>query len=436
MANYVLITGAGVDKSAGIDFPLANRLLPEIAQFIKGDGSEFDKALRSAIPNLRFDFSKYINTAINSLTSRDDSELRRTVELVQAAVSSLDDSDQAKKQGEVIVRLFNKLAEIQASSKIDDDTHDLIKEAFGDEFNESDFVVEVHKMSLSDTFKAILKLTLKQSLTDKSNSIADAIASDLLDIEQLLIQKFLGFYNQKSSDVSNYIYISWCLWGYLVHKQREVLGKFSDGNLPFYSNLPSGISAITLNYTTFLVANDFENTVYFHGGLNEYVRMDTRQLLPIENVNSRNVEEFISTEIAQNIELNHDDFTDNRHVIPSLIPPLKLKPVLSHKYIQVWNTAAKLIHEADKVVVVGYSFNSADEHFNDIVRNGSNRKYDIVAPDVLSISYMKRIEKVFGVSLSSFTNTTIQEKQAKVTLNIRLISAKADEIDIGQLFES
>jgi len=203
MANYVLITGAGVDKSAGIDFPLANRLLPEIAQFIKGDGSEFDKALRSAIPNLRFDFSKYINTAINSLTSRDDSELRKIVELVQAAVSSLDESDQAKKQGEVIVRLFNKLAEIQASSKIDDETHDLIKEAFGDEFNESDFVVEVHKMSLSDTFKAILKLTLKQSLTDKSNPISDAIASDLLDIEQLLIQKFLGFYNQKASDVSN-----------------------------------------------------------------------------------------------------------------------------------------------------------------------------------------------------------------------------------------
>lgn len=49
---------------------------------------------------------------------------------------------------------------------------------------------------------------------------------------------------------------------------------------------------------------------------------------------------------------------------------------------------------------------------------------------------MKRIEKVFGVLLSSFTNTTIQAKQAKVTSNIRLISAKADEIDIGQLFES
>ena len=86
MANYVLITGAGVDKSAGIDFPLANRLLPEIAKFIKGDGSEFDKALRSAIPNLRFDFSKYINTAINSLTSRGDSELRRTVGLDRKSV--------------------------------------------------------------------------------------------------------------------------------------------------------------------------------------------------------------------------------------------------------------------------------------------------------------------------------------------------------------
>jgi hypothetical protein len=435
MAKNVLITGAGVDKTSGIDFPLANRLLPEIAQFIQGGGVEFDKALRSAIPNLRFDFAKYINAAINSLTNRSDNDIRRIVQIIQDAVNSIeDDSDQSKKQGIVIVRLFNKLAQIQESSKIDDETHQLIKEAFGDEFNESDFIVDVHRMSLSDTFKAILKSTLRQSLTDKSNPIADAIASDLLDIEQLLIQKFLGFYNHHTPDVKSYIYIAWCLWGYLVHKQRTVVSNLSGAELPFYSKLPAGISAITLNYTTFLESNSFENTVYFHGGLNEYVRMDTRQLIPIENILTRDLGEFIRSEISPNIDLASESYEDNKHVIPSLIPPLRLKPILSQKYIETWHNAAKLIHDADKVVVVGYSFNSADEHFNDIVRNGGNKKYDIVTPDATSDAYMKRIEKVFGVSLSGFTNTTIQGKSSKTTTNIRLISAKADEVNITELF--
>jgi ribosomal protein L23 len=434
MTKNVLITGAGVDKASGIDFPLANRLLPEIAQFIQGEGSEFDKTLRAAIPNLRFDFSKYINSAINSLTNISDTEIRRIVETIQRAVEKIEnDNDKAKKQGQVIVRLFNKLAEIQASSKIDDETHNLIKEAFGNEFNESDFIVDVHKMSLSDTFKAILKSTLHQSLSENSNPIADAMASDLLDIEQLLIQKFLGFYNHKTPEVKNYIYIAWSLWGYLVHRQRKVLKDFVGSKLPFYSSLPNDISAITLNYTTFLESCNLKDTVYFHGGLNEYVRMDTRQLLAIENIQTLDLCEFIRSEIAPNINLLSDNFEDNRHVIPSLIPPLRLKPILSQKYIETWHKANKLIHEADKVVVVGYSFNSADEHFNDIVRNGGNKKYYIVAPDATSNAYMKRIEKVFNVSLDSFTNTNIQGKTSKTTTNIRLISAKAEEINVSGL---
>lgn len=289
---------------------------------------------------------------------------------------------------------------------------------------------------MKKTFKAILKSTLRQSLTDNSNPVADAIASDLLDIEQLLIQKFLGFYNHSTPDVKSYIYIAWCLWGYLVHKQRTVFNNFAGGDLPFYSKLPSGISAITLNYTTFLELNNFENTVYFHGGLNEYVRMDTRQLIPIENIATLDLDGFIRSEIAPNINLISENFEDNRHVIPSLIPPLRLKPILSQKYIETWHNAADLIHNADKVAVVGYSFNSADEHFNDIVRNSVNKKYDIVAPDAINDSYMKRIEKVFGVSLASFTNTNIQGKPAKTTTHIRLISAKADEINIAELFGS
>lgn len=433
--SKVLITGAGVDKTDGIDFPLANKLLTEVSRFINGEGSNFEGAVRNAIPGLRFDFNRFINNEIENITKKDIEQLKKIVELVSDAESKiLDESDLSKKRGRVIIRLFEKLVEIKNASHIDDETFSLITEAFGSEFTESDFVIDIHKMSLSETFKLILKVTLRESLASDGNPIADAIASYMLDIEQLLIQKFLGFYSQNQADVKNYIYISWCLWGYLVWKQNQVLSKFDISDMPFYSKLPEDIDAITLNYTTFLANVGLKNVIYFHGGLSEYVRMDTRQLLPIDNLGSINLPKFIEEEVSLNIDFKSCTVSEQKHVIPSMVPPLKLKPILSHKYIETWAKAADLIHHAQKVVVIGYSFNSADEHFNDIIRNSIIRKYDIVAPDVFSELFLKRIEKVFGVSINNFSKTKVQGKSAMTTQNIRLISAYADELDVVKLF--
>lgn len=433
--NKVLITGAGVDKTTGIDFPLANKLLTEVSRFINGDGASFEKSIRNALPGLRFDFNRFINNEIENITKKDIEQLKKIVELVSDAERKIeDDSDISKKRGQVIIRLFEKLVEIKNASHIDDETFQLISEAFGMEFTESDFIIDVHKMSLSETFKLILKITLKESLSSDGNPIADAIASYMLDIEQLLIQKFLGFYSQNQADVKNYIYISWCLWGYLVWKQNSVLTSFDKSKMPFYSALPKGINAITLNYTTFLANAGLENVIYFHGGLSEYVRMDTRQLLPIHNLEDIDLKKFIDEEISSNIDFSNNDVENQKHVIPSMVPPLKLKPILSHKYIDTWARAAELIHNSQKVVVIGYSFNNADEHFNDIIRNSITRKYDIVAPDVLSDAFLRRIEKVFNVPISNFSNTNVQGKSAKTTQHIRLISAYADQLDINQLF--
>ncbi|MEL7593222.1 hypothetical protein ACEUC8_08200 [Aeromonas veronii] len=433
--NKVLITGAGVDKTTGIDFPLANKLLTEVSRFINGDGASFEKSIRNALPGLRFDFNRFINNEIENITKKDIEQLKKIVELVSDAERKIeDDSDISKKRGQVIIRLFEKLVEIKNASHIDDETFQLISEAFGMEFTESDFIIDVHKMSLSETFKLILKITLKESLASDGNPIADAIASYMLDIEQLLIQKFLGFYSQNQADVKNYIYISWCLWGYLVWKQNSVLTSFDKSKMPFYSALPKGINAITLNYTTFLANAGLENVIYFHGGLSEYVRMDTRQLLPIHNLEDIDLKKFIDEEISSNIDFSNNDVENQKHVIPSMVPPLKLKPILSHKYIDTWARAAELIHNSQKVVVIGYSFNNADEHFNDIIRNSITRKYDIVAPDVLSDAFLRRIEKVFNVPISNFSNTNVQGKSAKTTQHIRLISAYADQLDINQLF--
>ncbi len=435
--SKILITGAGVDKTEGIDFPLANTLITDIAKFIVNEGADFNAALKESIPNLRFNLQRFINAEINSLTSKDDHQLREIVEAIQSAITQIEDDDDIhKKRGIVIVRLFEKLMAIQSSSQIDQETFDLIQEAFGNDYTDSDFVIDIHKMSLSETFKSILKTTLQESLTANSNPISSAISAKMLDIEQLLVHKFLGFYNHHLSDVKSYIYISWLLWGFLVWKQQQVLSNYQGQPLPFYGRLPTDISAVTLNYTTFLKNVLPNNTTYFHGGLDEYVRMDTRQLIQIENIDTINITEFIVDFIRPNIYLEGTEFSRHKHVIPSLVPPLKLKPVLSQKYIDLWSTSKELIHHATKVVVIGYSFNDADEHFNDIVRNGNTAHYDIIAPDALEDHFIERIEKVFGISSQQLTTLKILGKDARSNNRIRLIKAYADELDIAELFKS
>ena len=435
MSN-LLITGAGVDKTAGIEFPLAERLLPELYSFIKGEGAGFEKEVRAAIPGLRFDFTKFINAEIDAITSKDQEELRKIVDIVKTAIETIDDPDSLlSKRGHVIATLFDKMASIQESSQIDDTTHLLIQEAFGEEYAESDFVIDMHKVSLSDTFKTILKTTLRESLED-SNPVSDAMASHLLDIEQLLIQQFLGFYSGRPFIVKQYIYISWCLWGFLVTKQQEVLRSSAALEMPFYADLPEDLSAITLNYTTFLKNHVAGEVIHFHGGLAEYVRMDTRQLLPIENISNLNIIEFARNQISPNLDFSQSNVFDQKHVIPSLVPPLKLKPVLSHKYIDLWARASLLVREAEKIVVIGYSFNNADEHFNDILRNGGDKQYDIVAPDAHSDRFIRRMGKVFSIPADNLVSTIIGGLNAKSAGRVRLIAARADEIDIKTLLSS
>ena len=173
------------------------------------------------------------------------------------------------------------------------------------------------------------------------NKVAAALGADMLNIETLLIEKFLGFYNDKPSDIKNYIYIAWALWAYLVAKQKEVLAAHGDKALPFYGGIPGDVRAITLNYTAFLEQSLGEaKTIYFHGGLGDYVRMDTRDLLPVDQILECDPAQFIREVVAPNVDVNHDDIRQQRHVIPALVPPLRLKPILSHRYIELWSEAS------------------------------------------------------------------------------------------------
>lgn len=439
MTEHLLILGAGADRTEGIDFPLANTLLADVTRYLDGPGKPVDEALRAMLPGLRFSFNTMIARAVDKIATRETHEQKAMVQRVQAAISDLGpEQESVKKHGELIIRLFEKLATIAEQSYLDDETEDLIREVFpddADDFIDSDSILDIHKLSLSDTFKMVLKRTLKLGLSNSDHAVAAALGADMLNIETLLIDKFLGFYNEKPSDIKNYIYISWSLWAYLVDRQKEVTTLHSDAQLPFYGNIPDGVRAITLNYTSFLESKvGVTNAIYFHGGLSDYVRMDTRDLLPIENVLDCDPANFITDVVKPNIDVSHEDIRQQKHVIPALVPPLRLKPVLSHGYIERWSEAANWVKEAQHVIVVGYSFNNADEHFNDILRCcHSGKKIDIIVPEANGETFMSRIEKVFNVPASQFNTVKINGSSALQAKNIRLIPLKASDANIEAL---
>lgn len=439
MSQPLLILGAGADRTAGIDFPLANTLLADVTQYLSGPGKPVDAALRAMLPGLKFSFNNMIARAVDKITAREPYEQRAMVERVQHAIASLPpEKDAVRKHGDLIIKLFNKLAIIAEESQLDEETEALIREVFpkdADELIDSESILDIRKLSLSDTFKTVLKRTLRMGLSSDNNEVAAALGADMLNVEALLIEKFLGFYNEKLPDIKNYLYISWALWAFLVSRQQQVLAAHTDKSLPFYGNLPTGLRAITLNYTSFLQQQvGAEQTIHFHGGLADYVRMDTRDLLAIENVLTLDPVEFIQQVIAPNVDFSHEDMRLHKHVIPAMVPPLRLKPILSHRYIELWGQASRWVEEAERIVVVGYSFNSADEHFNDILRNHDGKRIDIVSPGAISEQSLHRMEKIFGTAANQYNVCMIQGRSCRKAKKIRLIPARADEINLVELF--
>lgn len=434
--NKLLITGAGVDRSKGIEFPLANTLLGEIAGFLNTEeGKKIDLILREFLPNMRFSFNHMIKSAVDAIATRDVVEQKKMIKRVKDAIKKEEDNSIMYKHGQLIIKLFNQLAVIADNNTLDEETENLIKEVFPNQADfliDSDSILDIHKLSLSDTFKNVLKLTLRKALEGKAHSVAEALGADMLNIEVLLIEKFLGFYSEKVADIKNYIYISWVLWAYLVYKQKEVMDKYTNDDMPFYSKLPKDLKAITLNYTSFL-ENQLgkDNVIYFHGSLAEYVRMDTRNLLPIENIKKIDIVDFIETIIKPNTDVTS---SEPKHTIPSLVPPLRLKPILSHKYIELWAKASEWIKEAEHIIVIGYSFNTADEHFNDILRNfHSNKEIDIIVPEATTDYFKSRMEKILGIPSNQFDTISVQGKTALQKGTIRLIGAYATDIDINKI---
>lgn len=425
--NNLLILGAGVEKTDGINMPLANELVPQIRDFLYGNdiGQAVDKKLREIIKSLRFSYDNFIKRAVDNLASGFKREVNAILVEIKKTQATETLTDEHEKIAKIVIVLLEKIQKMQEDVQLDDDTAELIHSVFSDVSISDENIVDLGKLSFSETFEIVMKKILEISIRDPNHPVLKHVYRNLMDFEGLLLRYFIGFYNDNLPDIKNYLYISWTLWAYLVWKEQDVFKKYKE-TIPFYAKIKNANNVITFNYTSF-AGRLLKKTQYFHGNLQNYIRLDSRGECNIDGFQNLDILNFFDEIVAENI-----DFDNKKFIIPSIVPPMKLKPVLSNEYIDIWYNSLNLIRHSSTIIIAGYSFNYADEHFNDLIRKNRDKRIIVINPQIEDM--VNNLERIFSYRKGDYIRTNVEGKKSSKAGNLTLIEAYAAEINIDNLW--
>jgi hypothetical protein len=121
-------------------------------------------------------------------------------------------------------------------------------------------------------------------------------------------------------------------------------------------------------------------------------------------------------------------------VLPAIVPPLALKPIICTEYLDRWYKCGQTIKRAKTIVIVGYSFSVADEHFNDLIRKGNREaRLVVVNPDMEAA--MNRVCQTFNYDRTRLQSANTQGLHCKMGGRFMFVEAKAEEITSSRLVE-
>ena len=355
----LVVLGAGVDATMGL--PTSADLIPRIVDYLATDeGIKLDAILRKVIGRVRF---HNINDELDNNKSLDETQ---------------------RKLGMLIVRLFKKVLDFKKGAEIDTETMNLIEEVF-DTVVKDDSIIDLSHLNYTDTFKNIIVEILQKSIHESNNPILRHIYKNMLDIEQLLSQYFYGFYTGQISYIRDYLYISWILWAYLVSEEQRKAQekKEEDVSSSIYAQLAGkDCQLITFNYTSY-ASQASPTALYFHGSLKEYVDVENKNDFLHDDLMSIDIEDFFTNQLAAEISFDSDH---KSITIPSFLPPMKMRPVISKHYIDTWYHASQMVLRANTIIILGYSFSSADNYFCDMLRENRDAQIIIIDKNLEAIS--------------------------------------------------
>jgi hypothetical protein len=428
-ADTIFVLGAGADKVLGL--PLLTTLFRNLNDFIHGAGKDINKAIREHAKPLRFDLQSYSGDQAENLGQKLLGSHTHLLPIIRAALAKHPDSESANVAA--IKEVMGKMAVIADGNSLDEPLMERLSKLAGeDEPGVDDTLLDTDHISFRPKVRQAIKTLLSQASAEipgltqvEIDAFAEVIAI-LSNFEELLGSLFIGYFTKHIPNQKKYFYMAWLFWAYIRHK--EDLGR-PDREKSFYktlSDVGSGGGIITFNYTDFFDAGTRPKHGYFHGDSKSFIRFHTREYVS-NDVQIREAN-TLGKILAFIKELRVDWTKDPPEVmLPAFVPPLAMKPVICAEYLERWYECGLSIKKAKTIVIVGYSFNVADEHFNDLIRKG-NKDAKLIVIDPNLEGAMNRVCLTLAHDRAALKQMTVQGLECRADQRMTFVKAKAEEI--------
>lgn len=428
--NTLFVLGAGVDYPLHV--PTMATLMPEMRQFVATDGKKVHDVLRKNAPGLRFTLEREARKQGEGFGEmvivRDKAFAKKVLDILEPHAT--DDKPGVK----AVHTLVTKLANIRDLNEVDADTAGALQVVAGiaDPNLAPMMVLDPRGLGLDPIAREAMSRVFRglgndiEGLSEDEVRTLGEAASKVTNVEGMMADHFIGFFTNDKGKQKNYYYLAWMLWAFIRLKQQELYANRDASLYPVLEAIGAD-DVLTFNYTDFFYDRLKGKVHYFHGSSDTYLRFDTRML--VENDDSIRDAKTVD-EVVAFLAANKPDWScePSRVILPGIIPPVALKPIVSQQNLESWYLASQNLKKADAIIVIGYSFAVADEHFNQLLRGRKpgcrvivvNPQAEIIAPHVC---------RVLGIPLDALQNIRKVRWDCKQADSLLLVPGYSDDLD-------
>ena len=188
---------------------------------------------------------------------------------------------------------------------------------------------------------------------------------------------------------------------------------------------------VTFNYTT-LAAEASPSALYFNGNLTDYVDIENKNDLHMDDIHNLDLVAFFRERLSREISLEGERIAIP---VPSFMPPLKLKAVISDCYITTWYRTSVAIRQAERILILGHSIHAAERFFCDMVRNSRQAEITLIDRDMETVC--RNLCRTLQLSINRYTPLTVQGYPARKYDNrITVVQADLKDIDLSPWLET
>ena len=425
VGRNVFVLGAGVDVPYGL--PLVSGLMPALADFAKGEGKAIDKLLRKKLPHLPFTFDRFAGKQSDAFLQQLFGGAVDVVPSLTSAVAKLKADSALAPIGIAI----ESLCQMASMNLLTGPNVAALAQIAGEagQVGDAELLLDPSKITLEHMPATALHrafsraLSERQRFTEAEQEVMQLFVDATSNFEELLSNYFTLYCTKRTPDQKTFLYLAWLLWSYLRLRStsRQVLPDSLYPKLPVLAT-----NVITFNYTQFFDQHTLKRVLFFHGRLDRYLRVDDRAVVTDNQLLKAavGVDRVLPFIDSLRLDVTADPAID----IPSIVPPISFKPVMSREQLRTWADADRVLSEASTVVIVGYSFNATDEHFNDLLRKANpTARVLVVNPD--DDRPLKSICQILNVPYAELVTEDRRGLSIRSARRLTFVKAEGEAID-------